>query len=62
MMKNKKFDCVRMKWDIQRELRREYSGMPDDEAHRMQTARVAENAVLGPFYRKLRPVKHPAPK
>jgi len=60
MMKNKKFDCVQMKWDIQCRIRKESSGLPDDEAHRMQMARVTENQILGPFYKKLRPVR-PAP-
>jgi len=54
MTKNKKFDCVRMKWDIQKELAKEFSGMSDAQAHKIQMDRVIQNPILGPFYKKTR--------
>ena len=57
MMKNKKFDCVRMKWDIQRQILKESTGISDKEAHENQMAKVLQNPILGPFYKKLRSVK-----
>ena len=59
MMKNKKFDCVRMKWDIQQELSRELASVSEEEAHEIQMTRVAQNPILGPFYEKVRSVKKP---
>jgi len=55
--KNKKFDCVKMKWDIQQQILREFAGVPDQEAHRIQMDQVMQDPILGPFYRKVRSVK-----
>lgn len=62
MMKNKKFDCVQMKWDIQREISREFSGISDEEAHKIQMAKVMRNPTLGPFCKKVRSSKRPLRK
>jgi len=32
MKKNKKIDCVTMKWDIQNQIRKEFEGIPEVEA------------------------------
>jgi len=53
MMKNKKFDCVKMKWDIQQEIAKESSGISDEQSHRIQMQKVMQNPILGPFYKKL---------
>jgi hypothetical protein len=52
--KDKKFDCVQMKHDIQRRIRKEYAGLSEQEAHRIQMERVMQNPILGPFYKKAR--------
>lgn len=57
MMKNKKFDCVKMKWDIQREILKEFEGVSDEKAHEIQMAKVMQNLILGPFCKKVRRVK-----
>ena len=57
MKKNKKFDCVRMKWDIQQQIQKEYAGLSDQEAHRIQMEKVMQNPILGPFCRKVRSSK-----
>ena len=62
MTKNKKFDCVRMKWDIQRQILKEFSHLSDEEAHKVQMTNVAQNSILGPFYKKLRSVKRTSTK
>ncbi len=62
MMKNKKFDCVQMKWDIQREISREFSGISDEEAHKIQMAKVMRNPTLGPFCKKVSSLKRPLRK
>jgi hypothetical protein len=53
-MKNKKkFDCVKMKWDIQRKLDEEFSKMSEDEAIKTQKKRISDNPILGTFFNKL---------
>jgi hypothetical protein len=52
-MKNKKLDCVQMKWDIQQQIRKEFAGVPEDQAHEIQMRQVAEDPILGPLYRRL---------
>jgi len=54
MIKNKKFDCVQMKWGIQKELSKEFSGVPDEQKHKIQMERIAHNPILGPFCKKVR--------
>ena len=57
MMKNKKFDCVRMKGDIQQQISKEFSGLSDEEAHKIQMAKVMQNPILGPFCKKVCSIK-----
>jgi len=52
--KNKKFDCVKMKWDIQKQIAKEFSGIPDEQAHKIQMAEVMKDPILGPFLKKVR--------
>ena len=49
MKKDKDFDCVKMKWDIQRRLEEEMPGVPEDEKRQLQMERVAKNPLLGRF-------------
>ena len=49
MKKEKAFDCVRMKWDIQRRLEEEFAGVPEAEKRRILTERVRNNALLRQF-------------
>lgn len=62
MMKNKKFDCVRMKRDIQQQILKEFSGLPDEDAHKTQMAKVMQNPILGPFCKKVCSVKDASTK
>jgi hypothetical protein len=49
-MKSKKdFDCVEMKWEIQREIAKEYEGISDEESYKMQMERIANNPLLKKF-------------
>lgn len=57
MMKDKKFDCVHMKWNIQQQILKEFSGIPDEEAHKIQMSKVMQNPILGPFYKIVRLVR-----
>ena len=54
MMKQKAFDCVQMKWDIQRKLEAEFPNMDEIEKRRRQMQRAKENPVLGPIIEKIR--------
>jgi len=54
MKKAKKFDCVEMKARIQEKLRKDYAGMSEEEARRIQMEKVLSNPVLGPFVKALR--------
>jgi len=62
MMKNKKFDCVRMKRDIQQQISKEFAGLSDEETHKIQISKVMQNALLGPFYTKVCSVKDTSSK
>jgi hypothetical protein len=62
LKKNKKFDCVRMKWEIQQEISREFSKATDAEAHKTQISQVINSPLLGPFYKKMRVSKQTAQK
>jgi hypothetical protein len=53
MKKKKAFDCVEMKWKIQEKLRKQYAGMPEEEARRAQMEKVMKDPILGPFLRSL---------
>ena len=57
MKKHKKFDCVQMKWDIQQKIEKDFVGISDDEANRIQMERIAKNPILGPFLKKVRSSK-----
>ncbi len=57
MKKDKRFDCVEMKWDIQKKIQKEYSGLSEQEAHRIQMEKVMRNPILGPFCRKVQSAK-----
>ena len=61
-MKNKKFDCVRLKRDIQQQIGREFSGVSDKEAHKIQMLRVLDSPLLGPFCKKAGSLKRPLRK
>jgi hypothetical protein len=60
--KNKKFDCVRMKWEIQQEILKEFSSVEDAKAHKAQMSQVINSPLLGPFYKKMRVSKQTAQK
>ena len=53
MSKKKAFDCVQMKWDIQKKMAEEFKGMPEAEARAIQDKRIAEDPILGPFLKKV---------
>ena len=54
MMKNKKFDCVEMKWQIQKQLQNKYAKIDDAEAHKLQMEIVLRNPILGEFAKKIK--------
>ena len=49
----KKFDCVQMKWEIQRKLMREEQGLSTDERNRRCEAKALSDPILGPWFRKV---------
>lgn len=57
MKKHKRFDCVQMKWDIQKKLEREFRGIPDDKVNKIQMERLSNNSILGPLIKKIRLLK-----
>lgn len=61
-MKAKEFDCVKMKWDIQQQIRKEFQGVPEAEAHERQMRHVAQDPILGPLYKRLAAAKESAAK
>jgi hypothetical protein len=59
MNRQKKFDCVEMKREVQEKVRQKYAGIPEGEAHRLQREAVLGDPVLGPFLSKLRSRRSP---
>lgn len=53
-MKNKTFDCVQMKWDIQNKQRKEFAGLSEADRRRIQAEKVQADPILGPFIQHLR--------
>ena len=51
-----------MKWDIQQQIQKEFSGLSDREANKIQMAKVAQNPILGPFCEKVRSIKETSKK
>ena len=51
-----------MKWDIQRQIQKEFSAFSDQEANKIQMAKVAQSPILGPFYKKVRSIKETSRK
>jgi hypothetical protein len=52
MKKAKDFDCVEMKWRIQRRLREQYAGVPEEEARKRQREAIMSDPVLSRFMAK----------
>lgn len=52
--KSKSFDCVQMKWEIQRKQREELGSLPEQERRRVLSERVEMDPLLGPFLQRLR--------
>ena len=57
MKKRKRFDCVQMKWDIQKKLEQEFRGIPDDKVNKIEMERLSNNSILGPLIKKIRLLK-----
>ncbi|MBI5215941.1 MAG: hypothetical protein HY960_09315 [Ignavibacteriae bacterium] len=60
MKKEKEFDCVQMKWDIQQIIQQEYENIEDIQAHNHQISVVLANPILGPFMKKISKKKNRA--
>lgn len=59
MKRDREFDCVRMKWEIQQRHRREAEELGEEEAEKRRWQRVLEDPVLGAFVRAV-PATPPA--
>ena len=57
MVKEKKFDCVRMKDEIQQRILKEIEGLSVEERRRRFEERVLADPILGPFWRNARRVR-----
>ncbi|MEK6713236.1 MAG: hypothetical protein AABY41_03475 [Nitrospirota bacterium] len=55
--RQKAFDCVGMKWEIQQEIAREFKGYSEKKMHDKQKERIVQNPVLGEFVSRIRVVK-----
>ena len=52
----KKFDCVKMKHEIQQQLLKEMESMSPEEFRRMTRERILADPILGPIWRRAKPV------
>ena len=57
-MKEKKFDCVKMKHDIQQQLMKEFEGLSPEEQWRLTEERILADPYLGPVWKRARKI-HP---
>ncbi|MCC7291738.1 MAG: hypothetical protein IT449_06735 [Phycisphaerales bacterium] len=55
-MKPKEFDCVRMKYDIQERLAREFAGLSQEEQRRRTEAIIAGDPLLARFWGRAHPI------
>lgn len=53
MMKEKQFDCVQMKWEIQKQIEKELAGVSDKEAYKVKIEKGLKNNILGVFLERL---------
>jgi hypothetical protein len=58
--KEKEFDCVQMKWDIQQRLLGELQGASSPKIRQIEQERIAADPLLGPFLQKIT-ISHPTP-
>lgn len=49
----KNFDCVEMKWEIQRKIHKKYAGVPEEEARRRQWAEILADPIVGSLLAKV---------
>jgi hypothetical protein len=62
MKKEKQFDCVQMKWEIQQQVEKKLAGLSGKEAHKVKIEKGLKNNILGVFMEKLCSAHHiPAP-
>jgi len=52
-MKDKEFDCVQMKWDIQQKLLEEQRQFGRGEARRRRDEWLRNDPILGPFLQRI---------
>jgi len=52
-MKDKEFDCVQMKWDIEQKLQDEERHYGKAEARRRRDERLHNDPILGPFLQRV---------
>lgn len=57
MKKNKKFDCVQMKWNIQQQIARENAGLSEEELKIREKEEIRKAPILSSFVEKVRPTK-----
>lgn len=53
-MKNKKFDCVEMKNQIQAKILQEFAGLTPKEQKRLTEDRIKSDPILGPVWSRAR--------
>lgn len=53
----KKFDCVRMKVEIQENLLKENLGVSDENVYNAQLEQISKNTTLGQFLGKVKAAK-----
>lgn len=61
MMKEKQFDCVQMKWEIQQQIEKELAGLSDKEAYKVKFEKILKNNILGGFLNRFHAARHRVP-
>jgi hypothetical protein len=59
MKRKKAFDCVRMKWEIQKRIRKQYEGLSPDAARAAKRETLESDPVLGAYLKRVREIGSP---
>ena len=54
MLKTKRFDCVRMKWDIQQQILQEFKDVSPDQVREVRRRQIEGDPVLGALLQRVR--------
>lgn len=58
MKKNKKFDCVQMKWEIQKKIEEEFKGLTFEQRRQKTHEIIMADPILARMWREAKPSQY----